>query len=106
MKLRKKNARQQLLRSITGKNQITDVDHKFFALSPTMGRFELLCSTDFSNNYIWSRAICETLENRDPEIAEKEQNLINRNIKTKRQNIKISKKRYIYTKLLIKKSYH
>ena len=57
-----------------------------------MGGLDLLSNTDFSRNYEWSQAICDPLENSDPEIAETEQTLINRNIKTERQNITFSKK--------------
>ena len=57
-----------------------------------MGGLDLLSNTDFSKNYDWSRAICEPLENSDTEIAETEQTLINRNIKTEKHNITLSKK--------------
>ena len=46
---------------------------------------------NFSGNYEWSKAICDPLENSDPQIAETEQTLINRNIKTERQYITLSK---------------
>ena len=87
-----KNVRQQLLPSITGKNHITDEDRNLFALPLRMGGLDLLSNTDFSKNYEWSRVICDPLENTDTEIAETEQTLINRNIKTEKQNITISKK--------------
>ena len=87
-----KNVRPQLLPSITGKNHITDEDRNFFALPLRMGGLHLLSNTDFSKNYEWSRVICDPLENTDTEIAETEQTLINRNIKTEKQNITISKK--------------
>ena len=57
-----------------------------------MGGLDLLSNTDFTKNYEWSRAICEPLENSDPEIAGTEQTLINRNIGTEKQNITLSKK--------------
>ena len=58
-----------------------------------MGGLELLSNTDFSRLfYELSQAICDMLENSDPEIAETEQTLISRNIKTERQNITLSKK--------------
>ena len=47
---------------------------------------------DFSSIHEWSRAIFDSLENSDPEIAETEQTLIKMNIKTERQNITLSKK--------------
>ena len=87
-----KNVRQQLLSSITGKNHITDEDHNLFALPIRMGRLNLLSNTDFSRNYEWSQVICVALENSYPEIAETEQTLTSRNIKTERQNITFSKK--------------
>ena len=87
-----KNVRQQLLPSITGKNHITDEDRNLFALPLRMGELDLLSNTDFSKIYEWSRAICDPLENSDTEIAETEQTLINRNIKTEKQNITLSKK--------------
>ena len=87
-----KNVKQQLLPSITGKSHITDEDRSLLALPLTMGESELLSNTDFSRNYELSRAIRDPLENSDPEIAEKKQNLINRNIKTERQNIAHSKR--------------
>ena len=87
-----KNGRQQLLPSITGKNHITDEDRNLFALPLKMGGLDLLSNTDFSKSYEWSRVICDTLENSDTEIAETEQTLINRNIKTEKQNITPSKK--------------
>ena len=91
MKMRKK-VRRHLLRSITGKNHVTDEDRNLFALPLKMGGLDLLSNTDFSRNYDWSQAICDPLENSDPEIAETEQTLIKRNIKTERQNITHSKK--------------
>ena len=87
-----RNVRQQLLPSITGKNHITDEDRNLFALPLRMGELGLLSNTDFSKNYQWSRAICDQLENSDSEIAETEQTLTNRNIKTEKQNITLSKK--------------
>ena len=63
-----------------------------------MGGLDLLKNTDFSRNYEWSQAICDPLENSDPEIAETEQTLINRIIKTERQNITLSKKAKIMQK--------
>ena len=87
-----KNVRHQLLPSSTGKNHITDEDRNLFAPPLRMGRLKLLSNTDFSRNYEWSQAICDPLENSDPEIAETENDLINRNIKTERQNITLSKK--------------
>ena len=77
-----KNVRQQHLISITGKKHITDEDRNLFALPLGMGRLDLLSNTDFSKNYEWSLAICDPLENSDTEIAETEQTLIKRNIKT------------------------
>ena len=87
-----KNVRQQLIPSITGKNHITDEDRNLFALPLRMGGLDLLSNRDFSKNYEWSRAICDLLENSDTEKAETEQTLINRNIKTETQNIRLSKK--------------
>ena len=87
-----KNVRQQLLPSITGKNHITDEDRNLFALPLRTGGLEFLINTDFSKNYEWSRAICDPLANSDTEIPETEQTLTNRNIKTEKQNITISKK--------------
>ena len=87
-----KNIRQQLLPSITGKNHITDEDRKLFALPLIMGGLDLLSNTDFSENYEWSRAICDSLENSDTEIAETEQTPIKRNIKTGKENTTLSKK--------------
>ena len=87
-----KNVRQQLLTSITGKNHITDEDRNLFALPLRMGGLDLLSPTDFSKNYEWSRAICDPLENSDTEIAETEQTLIKRNIKTEKRKITLSKK--------------
>ena len=55
-----------------------------------VGRLELLSNTDFFRKYEWSQAICDPLENTDPEIAETEQTLKNRNIKTERQTITIT----------------
>ena len=86
------NVRHQLLPSITGKNHITDEDRNLFALPLRMGGLDLLSNTELSRNYECSLAICDPLENSDPEIAETEQTLINRNIKTERQNITLSKK--------------
>ena len=57
-----------------------------------MGGLDFLNNTEFSRNYEWSEAICNPFENSDPEIGETEQTLINRNIKTERQNITLSKK--------------
>ena len=71
-----KNVRHQLLPSITGKNHIADEDRNLFALPLRMGGLDLLSNTDFSRNYEWSQAICDPLENSDPEIAETEQTLI------------------------------
>ena len=68
-----------------------------------MGGLDLLKNTDFSRNYELSQAICDPLENSDPEIAETKQTLINRNIKTERQNITLSKKAKIMQKMLIRK---
>ena len=87
-----KNIRQQLLPSIAGKNDITDEDRSFFALTLRMGGLELLSDTDFSRNYEWSRVICDPLKNSDPVGAETEQILMDRNIKTERQNIALTKK--------------
>ena len=87
-----KNVRQQLLPSITGKNHITDENRSFFALTLRMGGLELLINTDFSRNYEWPRAICDPLQNIDPEKAETEQTIIIRNIKIERHNITLSKK--------------
>ena len=87
-----KNVRQQLLASITGKKHIADEDRNLFALPLIIGGLDILSNTDFSKNYDWSRAICDPLENSDTEIAETEQTLINRNIKTEKQNITLSKK--------------
>ena len=87
-----KKIRQQLLPSITGKNHITEEDHNLFALPLRMVGLDLLSNRDFSRTYEWSQAICDPLENSGPEIAETEQALINRNIKTERQNITLSKK--------------
>ena len=53
---------------------------------------DFLNNTEFSRNYEWSETICDPFENSDPEIGETEQTLINRNIKTERQNITLSKK--------------
>ena len=69
-----------------------------------MGGLDLLINTDFSSNYEWSRAIYGPLENSDPERAETEQTLINRNIKTERQNITLSKKACIMENFLSKKT--
>ena len=86
-----KNVRQQLLPSITGKNHITDEDRNLFALPLRMGGTDFLSHKDFSKNYEWSRAICDPLENSDTELAETEQTLIKRHIKTEKQNITLSK---------------
>ena len=86
-----KNVRHQLLPSITGKNHITDEDGNLFALPLTMGGLDLLSNTEFYRNYEWSQANCDPFENSDPEIAETEQTLINRNIKL-RENITLSQK--------------
>ena len=56
-----------------------------------MRELDLLSNTDFFRNYEWLQAIHDRLENSDPEIAEEEQTLINRNIKTERHNITLSK---------------
>ena len=64
-----------------------------------MGGLDLLSNTDFSRNCEWSQAICDPLENSDPEIAEMEQTLINRKIKTERQTITLSKKAKIMKKI-------
>ena len=81
-----KNLRQQLIPSIT------DKDRNLFALPLRMGGLGLLSNTDFSKNYEWSRAICDLLENSDTKIAETEQTLINRNIKTEKQKFTLTKK--------------
>ena len=86
-----KNVRQQLLPSITGKNHLADEDRNLFALPLRMGGLDLLSNTDFSRNYEWSQVFSDPLENSDPEIAETEQFLINRNIKTERQIITLKK---------------
>ena len=70
-----KNARHQLLLSITGKNHITDEDRNLFALPPRMLGLDLLSNTEFSRKYEWSQAICDPFENSDLEIAETEQTL-------------------------------
>ena len=60
-----------------------------------MGGLDLLSNTDFSKNYDFYkkyRANCDHLQNSDTEIAETEQSLINRNMKTEKQNITLSKK--------------
>ena len=88
----KKNVRHQQLPSNTGKNRITDENRNLFALPLRMGGVDLLGTRFFSRNYEWSQAICDPLENSDPEIAETEQTRKNRNIKTERQNITLSKK--------------
>ena len=93
-----KKVRHQLLPSITSKNHITDEDRNLFALTLRMGGLDLLSNTDFSRNYEWSQAFCGPLENIDLEIAEKEQALININIKTERENITISKKAKVVEK--------
>ena len=95
-----KNVRHQLLPSITGENHITDEDPNLFALPLRMRGLDILSNTDLSRNYEWSQAHCVPLENSDPEIAETEQTLINRNIKTERQNITLSKKAKIMEKSL------
>ena len=89
---KEKNVRQQLLPSITGKNHITDEDRNLFALPLRVRGLDLLSNTDFSRTYEWSQAICDPLETSDPELAKTEQSLKNRNIKTERQNITLSKK--------------
>ena len=63
-----------------------------------MGGLDLLSNTDFSRTYEWSRAICDPLENSDPETAEAEQTLINKNVKIEKQNITLSKKAKIMEK--------
>ena len=87
-----KNIREQLLPSVTGKQHITDEDRSLFALPLKMGGLDLLSNREFSRKYEWSRAICDPLENSDPKKAETEQSLINRNMKTERQNITLSEK--------------
>ena len=87
-----KKVRQQLRPSITGKNHITDDYRNLFALPLKMGELVLLSNTDFSRNFECSQAICDPLENSDPERAETEQTLINRNIKAERKKITLSKK--------------
>ena len=87
-----KNVRQKLRPSITGKNHITDGYRNLFAIPLKMGQLVLLSNTDFSRNFECSQAICDPLENSDPEIAETEQTLINRNIKTEKKKITHSKK--------------
>ena len=47
----KKNVRQQLLPSITGKSRITDEDRSLFALPLRMGGLDFLSIADFSRNY-------------------------------------------------------
>ena len=89
------NVRQQLLPSITGNNHITDENRNLFALPLRLGGLYFLSNTDFSRNYEWSQAICDPLDNNDPEVAETVKTLINRNIKTERQNITLSKKAQI-----------
>ena len=86
------NVRQQLVSGITGKNHITEEDRNLLALPLRMGGLDLLSYTDFSRNYEWPQVICNPLVNSDPEIAEMEQTLVNRNIKTKRQNITLQKR--------------
>ena len=72
----KKKVRQHLLPRITGKNHITDEERSLFALPLRMRRLDRLSNTVFfSRNYELSRAICDLLENSDPEIAEAEQTL-------------------------------
>ena len=51
-----------------------------------------------------SQAICDPLENSDLEIAETEQTLINRNIKTERQTITLSKKSILWKNAQQKKT--
>ena len=80
-----KNVRRQLLPRISGKNNITDENHNFFALPLKMRVLDVFSNTDFSRSNEWSQAICDLLENSDQELAETEQTLINRNIKTERQ---------------------
>ena len=80
-----KNVRHQLFPSITGKDHITDEDRNLFAISLRLRGLDLFSNMDFSINYEWSQAICDPLENSDPEIDETEQTLINRNIKTERE---------------------
>ena len=70
-----KNARHQLLLSITGKNHMTDEDQNLFALSSRMLGLDLLSNTDISRTYEWSQAICDPFENSDLEIAGTEQTL-------------------------------
>ena len=66
-----KNVGQQLLPSITGKNHLTHEDRSLFALPLKLGGLDLLSNTDFSRNFEWSRAICDPLENSDPEIRKR-----------------------------------
>ena len=87
-----KNVRHQLLPSINGEIHLTDEDRNLFALPLRMGGLYLISNTDFSRNYERSQAICDPLENSDPGIAGTEQTLINRNIKTERENITPSKR--------------
>ena len=98
-----KKVRQQLRPSITAKNHITDDYRNLFALPLKMGQLVLLSNTDFSRNFECSQAICDPLENSDPEIAETEQTLINRDIKAERKKITLSKKAKNLGKLLIRK---
>ena len=86
-----KNERHQLFPCITGKNQLTDEDRILFALPIRMGELDLLSNTDFFRNYEWSQADFDPIENSDPEIAETEQTLINRNITTETEKITLSK---------------
>ena len=51
-----------------------------------------------------SQAICDPLENSDPEIAETEQTLTNRTIKTERQTITLSKKSILWKNAQQKKT--
>ena len=74
----KKNARHQLLLSITGKNHMTDEDQNLFALPSRMLGLDLLSNTDFSRTYAtyeWSQAICDPFENSDLALAGTEQTL-------------------------------
>ena len=100
----KKNVRQQLLPSITGKNHITDEDRSLFALPLRMVGLDFPSNADFSRNYEWSQAICDPLENSEPEIAETEQTLMNRNIKNERQIITLSKRQKLWKIALQKKT--
>ena len=88
-----KNVSHQLLPSNTGKNHITDEDRNLFVLPLRMGVLDLLSNTDFSRKYEWSQAICDPIENSDPEIAETEHTLTNRNIQTERERTSHSQKK-------------